>query len=314
MPKLVINPLIPNDIHLIDYKIYSKPSEERSKELTSWYEKGDLIIVTNYQFLGGRDIFNKVLFRNQKGLTKLLLHLDAQRHGEAPREREWNSVQDQLDGRDVTFEQFQEAVRSANEELMNLSDTLFPYYKYDKRFCIYNLSEMLAHNMHFDSPQHAEDFTQLRAFVNLDDFPRIWRVGERLETMVDECYRSAHLEKTIGKHLRYFTRKTTLATYGDRYQSGAHRYPMHSIAFQPGEVWFLNPNMRAHEVVYGRRILDGVFLFDGSGLLNRDRFYPTMVDQMHKKHLGRTHYWLRKQKARIENHIQMARSSKPRQK
>jgi len=37
---------------------------------------------------------------------------------------------------------------------------------------------------------------------------------------------------------------------------------MHSIAFQPGEVWFLNPNMLAHEVVYGRRVMDGVFLFE----------------------------------------------------
>jgi hypothetical protein len=105
------------------------------------------------------------------------------------------------------------------------------------------------------------------------------------------------LKKTLAKHPRTFSRQTTLASFGDRYESGAHAYPMHSIAFQPGEVWFLNPNMLAHEVVYGRRIMDGVFLFEPSGLRNPQRFYPEIVDRLHRKHLGPFGYWWRKWRA-----------------
>jgi hypothetical protein len=56
--------------------------------------------------------------------------------------------------------------------------------------------------------------------------------------------------------------------------------------------------MLAHEVVYGRRIMDGVFLFEASGLQNPERFYPVMVDRLHRKHLGPLGYWWRKSKMR----------------
>lgn len=297
MAKIVLNPRVPNRIRTIDFRKYADGTAADSEELTRWYESGDLLILANYRFKAGQDVFHRVPFPNKRGHNKLILTLDEERHGEPPREEEWSAALENVAKTDVTPEQFTEAVRLANDELLALSDRLFPRYRYVTRFCIYNLTEMLAHNMHFDSPQHAGDFTQLRAFVNIDTFPRIWRIGGTLEQMVQNCYRSAELAKTIGKHPRMFSRQTTLASFGDRYESGAHPYPMHSIAFEPGEVWFLNPNMLAHEVVYGRRIMDGVFLFEASGLQDSERFYPTIVDRLHRKHLGPLRYSIRKRRA-----------------
>lgn len=296
MAKIVVNPRVPNRIRTVDYRKYANATRAESEELTDWYENGDLIILSGYRFTSGRDVFCRVPFPNKRGENKLILHFDEDRHGEPPREQEWAAAREAVAKTDVSQGEFEEAVRLANDELLTISDQLFRHYEYSKRFCIYNLTEMLAHNMHFDSPQHAGDFTQLRAFVNVDTFPRIWRIGGTLEEMVGDCYHSADLKRTIGKHPRMFSRQTTLASFGDRYESGAHPYPMHSIAFQPGEVWFLNPNMLAHEVVYGRRIMDGVFLFERSGLRNPARFYPAMVDRLHHKHLGTLGYWWRRWK------------------
>ncbi|GAA4748394.1 hypothetical protein GCM10023264_13080 [Sphingomonas daechungensis] len=310
MAKIVLNPRVPNRIRKIDFRQYANGSATDTHELTRWYENGDLIILSNYRFQAGREVFHRVPFPNKREKNKLILTLDEARHGEAPRDDEWAAALENLEATDVSTEEFRETVRQANDELLRLSDQLFPHYRYSKRFCIYNLTEMLAHNMHFDSPQHAADFTQLRAFVNIDTFPRIWRIGGTLEEMVGDCYHSADLKKTIGKHPRMFSRQTTLSAFGDRYESGAHPYPMHSIAFQPGEVWFLNPNMLAHEVVYGRRIMDGVFLFEASGLQNPKRFYPAIVDRLHRKHLGplqhcwrrwRSHEWLQALRRRLAN-------------
>jgi hypothetical protein len=307
MAKIVRNPNVPNRIRTVDYRLYANAPEKLSSEITDWYESGYLLILQNYTFEAGCDIFNQVLFPNQKYAAKTILHVDEEAHGEPPRKREWEGMAKLLEQTDITLEEFQAAVGAANAELMRVADSLFPFYRYDKRYCVYNLTEMLAHNMHFDSPQHAGQSSQLRMFANLDRFPRIWRVGDTIENASSDCYRSAKLHTTIGLHPREFTRATTLANFGDRYNSGAHNRPMHSIAFQPGEVWFLNPNMLAHEVVYGRRMLDGVFLFDRSQLRNPDRFYPAIVERQHREQLGPLRYWWRDRTAgarlRINNGI-----------
>jgi hypothetical protein len=303
MAKIVRNPNVPDRIRYVDYRRYAHASDELSAELTELYESGHLLILQNYKFEAGCDIFNEVLFENKKFAAKTILHVDEEAHGEPPRKREWDEMRKLLEQTNVSFEDFQSAVGAANAEIIRVADSLFPYYEYAKRYCVYNLTEMLAHNMHFDSPQHAGEFSQLRMFVNLDRFPRIWRVGDCIEKASADCYRSARLDKTIGLHPREFTRATTLATFGDRYNSGAHSVPMHSIAFQPGEIWFLNPNMLAHEVVYGRRLLDGVFLFDRSLLRQPDRFYPAIVDRVHRENLGPMRYWWRNRTAALRSHL-----------
>ncbi len=244
-------------------------------------------------------MFHQVPFPNKLGQTKLFLHLDGESAmASRSREEAWAAARESVAKTPVSQEEFEAAVRQANDELLALSDRLFPHYRYAQRLCLYNFAEMLAHNMHFDSPEHAGHLTQLRAFVNVDNYPRIWRVGGTLEEMASNCYRSADLKKTMAKHPRTFSRQTTLSSFGDRYESGAHPYPMHSIAFQPGDVWFLNPNMLAHEVIYGRRILDGVFLFEQSGLRDPERYYPVIIDRLHRKHLGPVGYWWEKWRAR----------------
>ncbi len=75
--------------------------------------------------------------------------------------------------------------------------------------------------MHFDSPEHAGHLTQLRAFVNVDNYPRIWRVGGTLEEMASNCYRSADLKKTTAKHPRTFCGRPRCPRSGDRYEQGA---------------------------------------------------------------------------------------------
>ena len=298
MPKIVKNPELETNIRFFDHRLLSSDCGDDLKTLAQWYENGDLIVLTHYRFGSGVDIFNRLLFPNEKRAKKLMLHKGEEQHGTVERKKDWAVAKELLTKSDVTIEQFEAAVCEANQELISLVEKLFPLYPYKTRLCIYNISEMLCHNMHFDSPQHAGDMTQLRAFVNLDQFPRIWRLGRRLEEVAGEHYRNAGLRHTIGDHPREFTRATTQTAFGNRYNSGNHSEPMHSIAFQPGEVWFLNPNMTAHEVVYGRRLLDAVFMFEKDGLLDKKRFYPNVMREIHSDALGDTRLtWIEKAQA-----------------
>jgi hypothetical protein len=294
VPKIVLNPRIKNNIRFVDYDQYRNGSGEKRQELSDLYENGYLIILKNYRFDAGRAFLSSVTFPNEKRAKKIILSTSEHDHKDHAREKEWRMVNEELLAKDPDrIELFRNNVVLANGELIRLVDELFPDYDYTKRMCIYNLSEMLCHNLHFDSPQHSDRSSQLRAFVNLDTMPRIWHLSEPLEDVANRYYHETGLEKTIGLHPREFTRTLTHGVYGDRYASGSRIQDKHSIAFYPGEVWFLNPNMAAHEIVYGRRLLDGVFLFDKKDLNDSTRYYPEMVQQIHLKNIRKSSYWAR---------------------
>src|SRR5438874_9715542 len=131
MPKIVRNPRIRDNIRIVDYKQYCQAPVERQLELMEWYERGDLLALTNYRFDAGREVLSGVTFPN--GTKKLMLHTGESEHGEPPREREWGQVH-QILGEDAgKTAQFREAVAAANAELIRLIDGLFPRYNYTKR-------------------------------------------------------------------------------------------------------------------------------------------------------------------------------------
>lgn len=282
MPKIVRNPRIRDNIKLIDYRTYFNGSEERQRELMNWYEGGELLALTNYRFDTGRAAFQSVSFPN--GTKKLMLHTPEADHGEPPRTREWETIAQILGGDPQKIANFRAAVTAANAELIRLMVGLFPHYHFTKKMCIYNFTEMLNINLHFDSPAHADSSAHLRAFVNLDDFPRVWQVAQDLWTTAAEFYAVSGAGETRAQHPREFTRAMTRTAFGDRYDSGSRPWHKHSIAFQPGEVWMVYPNVTAHEVTYGRRLLDAVFLFAETDFLDKTKHYPTIVNDLHERH------------------------------
>ena len=282
MAKIIRNPAIPDNIRIVEYSEYSRPDAAMHRELMRLYETGWLLILRGYRFRSGRDVFPNVNFPNERRFKKIFLPTSGNPHNDSSREDEWKAVREAIPSEE-SFKRFQEAVASANTELFSLISSLFPAYAYTKRLCSYSLTETLCHNLHFDSPQHAGVSAQVRAFVNLDAFPRIWGVGESLENVATRNYINAGLAKTKDEDPREFTRALTASSFGSRVDNGLHAAPKHCIAFQPGEVWFLNPNFTAHEVMYGRRLLDGIFLFNETSLLDRSRYYPNVITAIHEK-------------------------------
>jgi hypothetical protein len=66
MPKIVINPRIPNNIKIIEYSDYVSGGAEKSRELAPLYEAGHLIVLKGYKFKSGIDFFTTVNFPNTK--------------------------------------------------------------------------------------------------------------------------------------------------------------------------------------------------------------------------------------------------------
>jgi len=135
VPKLVINPRIENNIRLIDYRRYANAPEDRQQELMRWYEGGDLLVLSNYRFDAGREVFPRILFPNERRAKKIMLHTAELDHGEAPRTEEWANAEEFLPPPGVSIQDFRAAVLAANRELIRIVDELFPKYRYEKRLC-----------------------------------------------------------------------------------------------------------------------------------------------------------------------------------
>lgn len=282
MAKIVRNPTIPDNIRIIEYSDFAHATIAKQEELMRLYEAGHLLILRGYRFRSGRDVFPEVNLPNERRFKKIFLTTRDNPHDDSDRDEEWKAIRDGIPSVEL-FDRFSEAVISANTELFSLIASLFPAYAYTRRLCSYSLTETLCHNLHFDSPQHAGTSAQVRAFVNIDAFPRIWGLGESLEKVAIRNYVAVGLDRTIGGEPREFTRTLTAGAFGSRADNGLHAAPKHCIAFQPGEIWFLNPNFTAHEVMYGRRLLDGIFLFDEASLLDRSRYYPRVISAIHEE-------------------------------
>ncbi|MFN7589875.1 MAG: hypothetical protein ACK501_06690 [Planctomycetota bacterium] len=299
MPKVILDPAIPDNVRLLDYREYAHAGPDKQDELMDLYEAGFLLVFKNYRFQVGRGFFDTLRFPDDRKSKKMILSTPDNPHQDVPRDQVWRVVDEIFGADEAQRAEFQRQVVAANTEVFRLVDSLFPRYGYTRRLCIYNLTEMFAHNLHFDSPKHAEESTQLRMFVNLDSQPRIWHLSESLEAIAARHYRRLGMERAAGENMREFTRQLTQGVYGSRYQSGSHREHRHSILFQPGEVWCLNPNMTAHEVVYGRRLLDVVFLFERQHLRHPERFYPEIVRRLHAEHGTSWRLWLHRLRGRV---------------
>lgn len=127
MPKIVRNPRIRDNIRIVDYRTYFNGTPERQTELTDWYERGEVIVLSNYRFDAGRKVVADIAFPN--GTKKLRLHSAGLNHLDAPREREWGEVREILNNDAANVAEFEAAVAAANAELIRLVDGLFPRYR-----------------------------------------------------------------------------------------------------------------------------------------------------------------------------------------
>ena len=307
MAKIIRDPEIPDNIRIIDHRIYANAPLERQQELMDLYENGYLLILKNYRFQVGRGFFEKLTFPNEKRSKKMILSTPENEHHDIPRDKVWRIIDDEIFAADPERRaKFHRLVAEANAEVFRLVDSLFPRYAYTRKLCIYNLTEMFGHNLHFDSPYHAQENTQLKMFVNLDDQPRIWHLSQSLEELTRRNYRRLKMERVAGQNVREFTRRLTHGVFGTRFQSGSHAEHRHSILFYPGEVWCLNPNMTAHEVVYGRRLLDINFMFHEDHLRHRERYYPEIVRRLHAEHGSPLALLFHRVRARVASLLRMA--------
>lgn len=200
------------------------------------YASGKVLVLRGHRFQAGRQVLCRTTLPATPGRTRIVLAAaDGDPRDASPRAADlipegWRFLCQAALGDDLAASvALRDAVRAANGELDDLVAALFPCCRFARRCFVYDLAEAFGPGPCYDGADTgSKPQVQLRAFVNLDDLPRLWYVGV-----------------------------PATGASGASGASAARR--RHSVLFKPGEVWFANTAITPHEVIYGRRLLEGVF-------------------------------------------------------
>lgn len=143
-------------------------------------------------------------------------------------------------------------IQKVKIQLEELFHKLYPNYEYMPRN-----GKSVRPLMTGPEPMHFDTFdtdgkTPLTAYINIDTQPRIYAIGHTFE------YLTTNYDSFFKKHIIPVWKKTkqtpgNLVRAATSANIGPLKYdsPKHYILFEPKSVWFFNPKLVSHEVVYG---------------------------------------------------------------
>lgn len=168
-----------------------------------------------------------------------------------------------------TAAKLQALVVRATARLRQIAKYMFPTYAVRGENITWRLTPNEGEPMHYDSYGFVADpHHHIRMFVNLDTCPRLWGVGPPVDVAI-AAYRDRVREfDTFEANLFNAQLNLTLP-----WEEVARSH----VAFAPGNVWLVNSQVVAHEIIYGRKMVACTFDVDPDSMTNRDMFFGDVV-------------------------------------
>lgn len=278
----------------------------RPQGITDLYEANRLILLKNYRMPIELDVFQHLSGNIQKvedpRLRKQLKKLTSTRffEGAGPQFVEDESggvyggfetddpvrraVFDVLCSGDADlFARASTAMKTAHDTALELFQTCFPNYQFTRVVPSVRLTTTLFENMHWDNHQIAEDFQQVRIFCNLDQRPRLWHTSHNFVTFAERLYREHNLERFAGQDPNELNNYICGAVLGGMANACKDSLPRHTIAFEPGEIWFGESRIISHQIFYGERAMVYMFFVSPDGMMQPDRRFNQQVEDLHAR-------------------------------
>lgn len=149
---------------------------------------------------------------------------------------------------------FQQIMERVNKRVRRHVTDLFPCYDIVQEHITWRFTRTENEAIHFDSyAGNANDYHNVRIFVNLDDKPRLWGVSHKVPAMIEKYPHLASLHD--GEHPNLFNNVINKNVPW-------HEVPRHFVAFAPGNAWLVNSQLVSHEIIFGRKLLACVFSVD----------------------------------------------------
>jgi hypothetical protein len=182
------------------------------------------------------------------------------------------------------FDAVSRSLKQAHEAALEIYDICFPDYGAPSRLIpSVRLTQTLFENLHWDNHQIDDDFQQVRIFSNLDQRPRIWNLSHNFVSYARGLYASHELARFRGKDPNLLNDYICGDVLGGTAKACTDTLARHVVAFEPGEVWFGESRMLAHQIYYGERAMVYMFFVDPAKMLSPSRRFNAQVEAMHRE-------------------------------
>jgi hypothetical protein len=270
------NPSLPDNI--VEFDLSSAAKAHR------WYEAGHLLVLrgvridADFEFLAGMRV------RGEEDKHKKFILTHPQHY---PLERNRDSVWRDFKSRAFPlgwlerkrYRYFQSQVLSVNTQIAEIARRVFPRYRTSSQMIAWKFQEIRGENLHVDNIDQCERWARLRAFVNLGRSERIWAISHHVSKLAADHFDDAGLKRFAGQPYE-FNRTLSAVAFGKSQGAALSSYPRHYVYFEPGEVWFLNSMVSAHQVLYGNRAAIATFPFSYDDYEYPEQALPRIVDRI----------------------------------
>lgn len=179
------------------------------------------------------------------------------------------------------------AMEEAHKINLELFATCFPDYNYYRSIPSIRITETLFENIHWDNHQIEDDFQQVRIFCNLDQRPRIWNVSHNFVTYARQLYKEHDLGRFAGKDPNLLNDYICGNVLGGTRNACRDPLPKHTVAFEPGEIWFGESRMISHQIMYGERAMVYMFFVKPEDMLTGRNRFNQRVEDLHIEMQGK---------------------------
>lgn len=186
-------------------------------------------------------------------------------------------------GDPALFSKASKAMKKAHDVALDLFAACFPDYEYYRVIPSVRLTTTLFENLHWDNHRIADDFQQVRIFCNLDTRPRIWHTSHNFIRFAESIYAEHGLQAFEGKDPNDLNNYICDKILGGARGACVDSLPRHVVAFEPGEIWFGESRILAHQIFYGERAMVYMFFVRPEGMLAPERRFNRQVETLHEK-------------------------------
>ena len=266
----------------------------RSGGITDLYEASRLIVLKDYRLPVDLSVFGRLssniakvdsvpLRRTLKKLTSSKFFEGVTAYGAfAGSDPVQRAVFDVLcNGDPELFALASRTMKAAHDTALELFQICFPTYDYFRIIPSVRFTTTLFENIHWDNHSINDDFHQVRIFCNLDQRPRIWHTSHNFVSYASELYREHELNRFAGKDPNELVNYMCGDVLGGTRNACRDSLPRHVIAFDPGEVWFGESRMIAHQIFYGERAMVYMFLVRPEGMSSPTGRFNEQVEALH---------------------------------
>jgi hypothetical protein len=279
MPSIRLHPKIADYFVHMDWRDAEGCLPEFSTKLVENLEAGKVILLANARFQIDYEILNRVtvppdgLFKKKK--AGFFLYPKLHRHGVA--KVFWQTFRGNL----LLYLRFRREVARVTGQVHRLVDQIFPTYRFLSRDVSWRFTRTGPEPLHLDSFGENGDYQWVRVFVNLDEEPRVWAVGLRLEDVAERYYESAGLAEFRDVSANEFCYELNEVAFNG---PDGPEQPRHVVHFEQGDVWLCDSRIVSHQIVAGRRLLATHMKVDPESMLDPSQRVEARVQRIHQRH------------------------------